>query len=224
MRQREHSFYFGWIGVQLKKRVKNESNIMEMNVKIILSVIGILFFLLLGLVFINDVDHGGGVMGNEQKKDPATTTRLDRFVDSSKWHVYTSDEQMYEIKYPPGWEFNLADGTIFHPEQCVHNKYEKCIGHISIGVYADADGGIDLSKKCPQPQKETLRFIRSDVWICDVSMSDEFALTHGYDRKKEYYFKDGRGNVFEIDLMYMHGADIRIEQEMIQTLKKITRS
>lgn len=193
---------------------------MDKEIKIILGLIIVLMGTVLTLV----------LMGGKKDDVRVVTTdewdviekESEQFIDSSRWRVYTSEEYAYEMKYPLAWEFNLTDGTTFHPELCARNKYDKCIGRVSVGVYPDVDENdkdVDLQKKCSDTKKVSLRHIDHDVWVCEEMMSDEFTASQGYDHKREYYFKDGRGSVFGIDVMYLRGESIRTEEEMIQTIK-----
>ena len=194
---------------------------MEREIKIILSLIIILFFGLLAVMFfVRDGSEKDDVITESEWRD--IEKKEEQFVDSSHWHTYTSEEYAYEMKYPFKWEFNLVDGTTFYPELCAYDKYDKCVGRVSVGVYPEIDENdenIDLSGVCDNVSDGSLRYISSDVWVCEDVMSDDFARAQGYDRRYVYYFKDQRGNIFEANIMYTQGESIRTEKEMIQTIK-----
>ncbi|PID52066.1 MAG: hypothetical protein CR972_04145 [Candidatus Moraniibacteriota bacterium] len=189
---------------------------MEKELKIIIALIILLVGVIFSMLFFTTNEEMNVHIITEDEWDDIKLNS--DFVDSSNWYTYVSEEYAYEMKYPLGWEFNLIDGTMFHPEACARNKYDKCIARITVGVYPDTEE-VKLEKKCNNISKSDLRYISGDVWMCEEVMSEEFALTQGYNRKKEYYFKDGRGSVFEVNLMYMQGENLRIENEMIQTIK-----
>lgn len=194
--------------------------VMEKEIKIILGVIIVLIGFVLTLALVEEKSHEKQIV--TQNEWNALEKKDDQFTDSSHWRVYTSEEYAYEMKYPSAWEFNLTDGTTFYPEICARNKYDKCIGRVTVGVYPDVEEdeeGFDLQNKCDDIKKVALRNISGYVWMCEEMMSDEFAITQGFDRKKEYYFKDNRGSVFEINISYVKGESTRIEEEMVQTIK-----
>ena len=193
---------------------------MEKEIKIIVGIIVLLFCGVVALVIFGSDDQlMEGVIDHEEVQVIADR---DRFINSSDWYTYTSEEYAYEMRYPIEWEFNLIDGTAFHPELCARNKYDKCIGRVTVGVYSDVDENnetVRLDDKCSNIEQVTLRYISGDVWACEEVMSDEFLQSQGYDRKRVYYFNDKRGSVFEVNIMYLHGESILTEKEMVQTIK-----
>lgn len=197
---------------------------MDREIKIIILLIVLLFAAVVGLVMVSGdlgKEEFDTVVSNEEWKKMAEK-RNKQFIDTSYWSIYTSEEYAYEMKYPQNWEFNLTDGTTFHPENCMRNKYDKCVGRVSVAVFPDTDesgSAIDLEEKCNDPAKQNFRNISGDVWVCEKHMSPDFASANGYNRKREYYFIDNRGSVFEIDIMYTNGESVRIEEEMLQTVK-----
>lgn len=190
---------------------------MDKEIKIIVGVIVILIFAVIALVLVKGENTPQKVVVDmEEKKD----TKI--FVDSSKWRVYVSEEYAYEIQYPLTWEFNLTDGTTFNPLVCTYNKYDECVGRISVAVFSENDeDGVreDLQKQCSNAKQVQLRNINSPVWMCETTMSTDFFAANGYNDKREYYFSDNRGHIFEIDVMYITGEDLDIEEEIIQTIK-----
>lgn len=203
---------------------------MEKQIKIILVLIIVLSFFVVALVLVNGGSHIKNV--DTRIDDEYYGARdqdngdVEKFVDVSRWATYTSEEYAYEMKYPLTWEFNLTDGTTFNPEICARNKYDECVGRISIAVFPDKDEDdkkVDLQQQCANPSKIQLRNISSDVWMCASQMSADFAAANGYEHKREYYFADNRGSIFEVDLMYTAGEDLGIEEEIIQTIKLMAK-
>ncbi len=190
---------------------------MEKELKIIIALIVLLLGVIFAMLFFVASDKGAAhVITDDEWDDIAVHS--DVFVDSSRWRTYTSEEYAYEMKYPRTWEFNLTDGTLFYPENCVHNAYSKCVARVRIGVYPDAED-MQLNTKCNHAVQKSMRYINSSAWVCDEMMTEAFTASQGYNRKRDYYFKDGRGNVFEVNVMYLHGESVHTEEEMIQTIQ-----
>lgn len=191
---------------------------MDREIHIIIFFIAILIFGVVGLVMITD----DSIDGEVQKEDKISKDISGEYIDTSDWRIYESEEFAIEVKYPLDWEFNLTDGTVFYPVNCVRDKNDNCIGRISMAVFpqpTENNDDVYLQSRCAGAQKISLRFISSDVWICESQLSSEFLVKKGFDKKREYHFFDGRGNVIQIDVMYKNGDDISIEEEMIQTIK-----
>lgn len=191
--------------------------IMDKEIKIVIVLIGFLSITIIALLFfVSRTQDSAHVLPTEEQQHSGNATQ---FVDSSRWRTYTSTESGYAIKYPKEWEFNLVDGTAFYPMNCTKNKYDKCVAHVSVNVYPDTEQTINAEKKCRAPQKVTLRYVSGDVSVCRHTMSDEFAVTQGYNRKEVYYVRNSNDHVFEITVMYMDNNAIYTEEEMVQTFR-----